>query len=95
MKINKFTINKCKIGRYVVEDIFATINVTTGYLWWKKTQDLKISSTLGNTVWVFAATNRFTPGQVVENHVSALHLEAQLSFYNYCKQQMEKLNVNT
>lgn len=43
----------------------ATVDVTTGILWWKKTEAKKIAREY-LTHWFFVDSGEFTPGQVVQ-----------------------------
>lgn len=54
---------------------YATVDVTTGTLWWKKTEPRDISRNYGSC-WFFVNDGRFTPGFQVENLVRAENARA-------------------
>lgn len=43
----------------------ALVDVTTGFLWWKKTRTEKITKSYARN-WYFVSNGKYTPGWVVE-----------------------------
>lgn len=51
----------------IVDKVEATIDVTTGSLWWKKTETKTIVSRMGIGPFFFKDTGKFTPGFEVDD----------------------------
>jgi len=66
MKISNFRLTGTHVGRYKMDkEFYATVDVETGYLWWKKTQEFEIRRSYGRH-WYFVETGRYTPFYDVE-----------------------------
>jgi len=64
MKISNFKF-KGMTGTSALDKVFyATIDVQTGMLWWKKTQQMEIQRKFGD-FWFFVETGEYTPGLTV------------------------------
>lgn len=61
MELSNFVLTQKK-GKSVLDwEFFAEVDVTTGALWWKKTERKKIRKEYGGD-WHFTDTGKFTPG---------------------------------
>jgi hypothetical protein len=61
MKLSNFKLTETK-GKSVLDfQYFATVDVTTGFIFWKKTRTRTIRRESGG-LWHFADTGKFTPG---------------------------------
>lgn len=65
MEISNFEFIKVLKDDLGHEKYLAEIDVTTGFLFWKKTERVKIFRDL--SAWRFLDTGELTPGFVVEN----------------------------
>lgn len=67
MKISNFRLIVTHHGSWIGEkEYHASVDVETGYLWWKKTEKLEIRRKYAG-MWYFVETGIFTPGFEVEN----------------------------
>ena len=64
MKLSNFKINKTIMKYGTVWEEFGTVDITTGFLLWKKTVTRKIAKM---ALWYFADTGQYLP-----NHIKAL-----------------------
>jgi hypothetical protein len=65
MRISDFEMIGRTEGRHVERFEFATVVVTTGYLWWKKSELRTVARQLGET-WFFVDSGELTPAFQVE-----------------------------
>lgn len=61
MKLSNFKLLEVQGVTRMDRKYVAEVNVTTGYLWWKKTEPRKIVKKFAGS-WFFADTGKFTPG---------------------------------
>jgi hypothetical protein len=61
---------------------FATVDVTTGFLWWKRTETADIFRNRYGFVWKWAKDGTFTPDSQVEQLEQAYL--AMLEYQNLC-----------
>ena len=47
--------------------IFAEVDITTGYLWWKRTKSVEVVRDKYSTCWRFVDSGEYTPGFRVES----------------------------
>jgi len=66
MKITEFVLTDRIKNGYTLEDLYASVSVTTGMLWWKKTERRKIFKSASSLFWKFLDTGKYTPGFQVE-----------------------------
>lgn len=79
MKIANFILEKIEGDSPTNWKYYATVDVTTGILWWKKTKNCKIFREYGG-FWHFVETGKFTPGTAVD----ALSRAWQAKTGQYC-----------
>ena len=66
MKISNFRDYK-KVGdNWNTQMEYATVDATTGFLFWKKTKPMRVSKSYISSYWQFLGTGKFTPGYAVE-----------------------------
>jgi len=65
MQISNFKLIKTKGTNACNKEFTATIDVTTGFLWWKKTKTRTIFREYGS-YWYFTDTGEYIPGFKVE-----------------------------
>ena len=65
MKFSNFKLEARTGARYSDYVFFASVDVTTGFLFWKKTERKNISRKIGD-YWFFVENGKFTPGFQVE-----------------------------
>lgn len=61
MKLSEFVLTHTKGNSLMDLEYFADVSVTTGALWWKKTECRKIHRNYAGS-WHFVDTGKFTPG---------------------------------
>lgn len=59
-------------------DIFAQVDVTTGSLWWKKTETRTINKPPAGVFWFFVDSGVFTPGYQAEMLFNAWEAQKRL-----------------
>jgi hypothetical protein len=59
MKLSEFVLTHTKGGGLLSKEYFAEVSVTTGFLWWKRTERRKIYREGG--YWSFMDSGEFTP----------------------------------
>lgn len=70
MKLSNFVLTRKKGKSELDWEFFAEVDVTTGALWWKKTERREIRKEYGGD-WHFTDTGKFTPGFQVEEFARA------------------------
>ena len=66
MKLSEFVLTHTKGNNPTNWEYFADVYVTTGALWWKKTERCKIRRKYAGS-WHFVDTGKFTPGFQAED----------------------------
>jgi len=66
MKISNFELVETKGSDSLDKQFLATVDVETGFLWWKKTKNVKIRKKFA-CHWFFEETGKWTPGWEVED----------------------------
>lgn len=66
MKLSEFVLTHTKGKNPTDWEYFADVSVTTGVLWWKKTERRKIRRAFAGA-WHFVDTGKFTPGCQAED----------------------------
>ena len=64
MKFSNFILTKTKGTNPFDWEYFATVTVTTGYLWWRRVVTREIRRVYGGW-WHFTDTGKMTPGDQV------------------------------
>lgn len=78
MKISEFSIKKI-IGTSALDwEYFAEVSVTTGMLFWKKTERRQIHRKYAD-YWHFVDNGQYTPGNQVERLARAYEAKASLN----------------
>lgn len=78
MKITEFVLTKTKGKSALDWEYFADVSVTTGMLWWKKTERRKVCRKYAN-FWYFVDNGEYTPGIQVERLARAYEAKASLN----------------
>jgi hypothetical protein len=65
MQLSNFALTRTKGKSAIDFEYFADVDVTTGALWWKKTERKGIRREYVGS-WNFVETGKFTPGQQAE-----------------------------
>lgn len=60
MKLSNFVLKNTKGTNPLDWEFFAEVDVTSGFLWWKKTERRDIYREYGS-MWIFADTGEYTP----------------------------------
>jgi hypothetical protein len=78
MKLSEFVLTHTKGKSPTDLEYFADVSVTTGLLWWKKTERRKIRREYCGE-WHFVDTGKFTPGSQAEELARAYAARESLS----------------
>lgn len=65
MQLSNFALTQTKWKSPIDFEYFAEVDVTTGALWWKKTERKEIRREYAGS-WHFVETGKFTPGHQAE-----------------------------
>lgn len=80
MKLSNFKLITTK-GRSIIDRMFyATVDVETGILWWKKKETKEIFKGQFNVFWAFRDSGDFTPGRQAEKLSRAYEAEHNIRF---------------
>ena len=77
MTLSEFVLTHTKGKKALDREYFADVSVTTGALWWKRTERHKIRRDYTG-FWHFVDTGKFTPGFQAENLARAYAARASL-----------------
>jgi hypothetical protein len=77
MKYSNFQITKTEFSKHgFIERKYATVDVETGMLWWKKKRNIQIFNK--HVYWQELLTGDFTEGSKIEQLASAYHARKAL-----------------
>lgn len=69
MKISNFNVTRVVLLNTtfpLVDTVYATVDVSTGHLWWKNTETREAVSGIGGVTWFFLDNGKPTPDYEVE-----------------------------
>lgn len=69
MKFSNFNATKVLListALPLVDTVYGTVDIITGFLWWKKTETKEVAAGIGGIVWYFPDTGDITPAFEVE-----------------------------